>query len=563
MKNIRKWFWALMLWGTIGGIGALPAQKAVYPGEWLYDALTALALEQGLVFFTGSALTIAQVELMLAEIDELSLSSSGMALYEQVHNCLAAPPLFSYTAGALALNIDPALQPEFYFKTNERLAWNHKPGGRLPFLSLPADISLSSYITLESDLYLGENRMLSNAHDNYANFPFDKTLDGVQSIDTNFPKRAYLSAGVPLWKQSGINFRIGIGDDAYGRTKTGSIILSDSMKGVNYANLTFYSPVIRYSTDIKQLEVNKYLYLHYFQMQFFNRLSIALVEGVMVNAPFELRYLNPMMIFHGFSAWEDYGGYNEGIGEEGLSEYNSRVGSLGGLIIEARPWRYSRIYGLAAMNEFEIPGIEGGDDSTVPNSLAFQLGCETYIPVSAGYWTFGLEGVYTYPYMYILSNKNWSFYRESNEVSNPPIRDWVGTLFGPDSIAGTLWAGYRHISGWSASLAFLMLVQGENSGTGIFDVPDKAHYPFDKPDKGYYPKTPEEAGAATPTGTPAYTYHISASGEWRPSKWLRVSLQTGYKIIQNAGHNENRLEHGFEMSLSIGFTPRGLWTVAL
>jgi hypothetical protein len=185
--------------------------------------------------------------------------------------------------------------------------------------------------------------------------------------------------------------------------------------------------------------------------------------------------------------------------------------------------------------------------------MAFQLGTETYFPVSTGYWTFGVEGVYTYPYMYILANKNWSFYRESNEVSNPPIRDWVGTPFGPDSVGGTLWAGYHNASQWSASLAFLFVAQGENAETGIFD----------KPGNSYYPQTHGEAIANTPSGIPAYTYQISALGKWRVYDWLTLSAQTGYKVIQKFGHRHGNVEQGFEIIFSVRLTPKADWAIRL
>ncbi|MDR2535250.1 MAG: hypothetical protein LBD29_04355 [Treponema sp.] len=538
----------LGLCGIVRGFAG-PAQKVAYPGDWVYDALTALSLEQGRIFFTNSSLTYAQIELMLAEIDEASLSQSGLALYDQIYAYLNESSFLSFQSDIIDINVDTALQPELYFKTNETFDWEYKHGDRLRFFTLPADISVSSYLMLQSDLYIGENRRLSKVHDNYFNFPFDKHIDGVESFDTDFPKRAYLSAGLPLGKYSGINLRIGVGDNTYGRTKTGSIIISDTMKGINYAQLSLYSPWIKYTTEIMELEVNKYLYLHYFQMRLFNRLSLGIVEGVMVNAPFELRYLNPMMIFHGFTAWSDYGKYNEETGQEGLKSGDSRVGSYGGVILDWSPWKYFRIYGLFGMTEFQGPG-EVGSDSTGPNAFAFQLGSETYIPVSSGHWRFGLEGVYTYPYMYILGHKNWSFYREANETSNPWSRDWVGNPFGPDSIVGTIWAGYQDTRLWAVSLSFLFAAQGENSETAVFDLPDNE----------YYANTPEENASVTPTGIPAYTYLINLNGKWSASSWLHFTLRTSYKIIYNFEHIQERLEQGFEISFSIQFTPKGLWS---
>ena len=552
MKNVRQMFCVLVFCGFSTIISALPAQKLIYPGEWIYDALTALSLEQGIVFFTGTALTVNQIENMLAKIDESALSDSGMAMYERIQAYLNTPNLFSLSTGALDLYADAALQPEVYFKTNETLDWNYRHGDRMRFLMFPAGMAISKYVVLESELYVGENRRISEAHDNYFNFPFDKMIDRVTPIETNMPRRAYLSAGIPLWDASGINFRIGIGEDNIGRTQTDSIVFSDSVKAVNYAMLTFYSPRVKFSSEVKQLEVNKYLYLHNFQIQLFRRFSLGFVEGVMANAPFEIRFLNPMMIFHGFNAWEDnYKKYNEELNVEDNLE---RIGSYAALVLNWQPAQFIRIYGLGALNQFELP-YERGSDSTVPDSLAFQLGFESFIPVPTGHWTFGLEGVYTSPYMYILRHRNWSFYRESRENSNPPIYEWVGTSFGPDAIAGKIWVGYKDTSLWEASLSFLTLVQGENSSFSIFD-------PEIRPD-GHDPQTPEEATALSPTGTPSYTYQIRAFGKWVYSDLLTFSCQTGYTIVQNFGHKRNNLQHGFEISLSVQLFPRALRTFPL
>jgi hypothetical protein len=409
---------------------------------------------------------------------------------------------------------------------------------------------MASYVTIHADLAFGENRMLGEAHDNYTNFPFDKFLDDVQNVDSNIPRRAYLSAGFPVRKTMGINFRLGIGDDTFGRSKTGSVILSDNMRGVSYATLEFYSPYIKYAADVMELEVTKYLYLHHLQVNITRRFSLALVEGVMVNAPFEIRFLNPAMIFHSFSAWKSYADYNEQVGNDKnqddndfFAKYptNSRIGSLLGFSLDFRPWRYGRFYGLAAMNQLEVGSERGG---AVPDGLAFQFGYESFFPVSAGYWNFGVEGVYTYPYMYILAHKNWSFYRESLEVSTrreDPIREWVGSPFGPDSMGLSVWAGFRRRH-WSAAGSFLVLVQGENASTDVFD----------RPSMGYYPSTRGEAAVTTPSGQPAWTWLAEFEGTWIPKDWLSFTLRPAVKVVRTGGDNEA----GFELVLSARIAPK-------
>jgi hypothetical protein len=536
---------------------SLPKQKIIYPGDPIYDSLAKLAMEQGVVFLSGSTLTVMQIEQMLEKINPDSLSPSGLFVYDRVRAALAQDGALSLSSHVLRFDLDPALQPELYVKTNENLSWVYGRNQRLPFFSFPAAFSLSSYLTLEADLYFGENRRLSEAHDNYFNFMFDKTISGVQGFDVNAPKRAYMSAGFPFSRGMGVNFRLGIGDDFFGRTRTGSIILSDNMKEPSYANLTFYTPYLKYTADVMQLEVTKYFYLHRINVNIFNRLGFSVAEGVMVNAPFEIRFLNPLMIFHSLTAWETYkmdGGYNDQTGGKG-----ERVGSFLAVMLDGRIWKYGRLYGMAAMNQLEIPGAERGPDSTVPDAFAFQGGYESFIPLSSGYFTFGLEGVYTFPYMYVFHHVNWSFVRESKEVSNPITREWTGTPFGPDSIAGALWAGYEPSAPWSVFLSFVMAVQGERSGTNIFDTKVYSS-PLDGGGSPpyYYPKTHEEILARTPTGTPSYTYIISAEGKWSPLDWIHLSLRPSYKIVNGKRFAAGMYEqgHGFELTLSAQFTPR-------
>jgi hypothetical protein len=532
---------------------SLPKQKIIYPGDPLYDSLAVLALEQGIIFLAGSTLTVMQIEQHLERIDPDSLSPSGRYVYDRLRASLAEDGALSLGSHILRFDFDPALQPELYFKTNKDLSWVYDRNQRLPIFPFSAAFSLSSYLTLESDLYFGENRRLSDAHDNYFNFMYDKMISGVQNIDTNLPKRAYLSAGFPFGHGMGVNFRLGLGDDFIGRTRTGSIILSDNMKEPSYANLTFYTPYLKYTADIMELEATKYLYLHRIGVNVFNWLSFSMIEGVMVNAPFEIRYLNPLMIFHGLTAWETYdvpGGYNDQFGGSG-----ERVGSFLGMIFDGRIWKYGRLYGMVAMNQLELPGVERGANSTTPDAFAFQGGYESFIPVSSGYINFGVEGVYTFPYMYMMESVNWSFVRESKEVSNGLHREWTGTPFGPDSIAGTLWAAYRPSAPWSVALSFLMVVQGERSSTNVFDLtkPDGSRY--------HFPTIHEDILVSTPTGTPTYTYTISAEGKWSPLDWIHLSLRPAYKIVTGPARYVNATYQaeqgqGFEVSLSAQIMPR-------
>jgi hypothetical protein len=536
-KNISKWTLGLFLLFAGGGtVFPLPAQKLIYPGEWPYDALASLSQEQRVLFFSGAMITVTQMRGMLAEIDESSLSPSGQALYEKLAAYLESPGDLSFDSGALEVDVWAALQGELYYNSNEKTGWIYDHTRRKPFFTLPVSLSFSPYAVLELDVNVEQKRDALNINDNYGNFLFWK------SFNFNMPHRAYLSLGLPFRNSSGLQFRIGMGEDFFGRTHTGSVILSDYMTNVTHGSLAFYSPLVNYSANIMQFKVDKYYYYHKLETRFFKRLSFSMLEGVLVNAPLELRYLNPAMIFHSFHGYGDYEPPND------IAYDNSRVSSFFAMKLELQMIKYSRIYGIWALNELQTPGErKDHPDALRVNSFAFQGGAEFSLPHSlagGGHWTFGLEGVYTYPYFYVMEGKDWSFYKPADSQTGD-LEFWMGTPFGPDSAAASLWGGFNGPA-WSLSLSFLFLAQGERSSTGIFTAND------------YHPwrtKNTAELSLVSPTGIPAYTLALGLSGTWSPKEWLSLALYPGYKIIRNYDHLRGRVEQGLELALSLRLTP--------
>ena len=55
-----------------------------------------------------------------------------------------------------------------------------------------------------------------------------------------------------------------------------------------------------------EFNVDKYLYLHQIDIRLFKKLTFSALEGMIVNAPFELRFINPLTVFHGYAPWKDY-----------------------------------------------------------------------------------------------------------------------------------------------------------------------------------------------------------------------------------------------------------------
>jgi len=493
--------------------------------------------------------TVAQMEQYLAEIDVNLLSESGLVVYDRLAAYLKSEPPKNYQSDAVSAWFDVALQPEAYYKSNKNNLWIYDAHERNPVLQLPWGFSLNPWVTAEMDLYVGQNEYAAALHNNYVNIP----LDPVAQTDIHFPKRAYVSVGSPVGKASGFNLAIGIGDNFFGRTRTGSIIVSEYLERTIYAQASVYSPAFKYTAQVLQYEVNKYHYMHYIQFRPHRKFSFSVAEGVMANAPLELRFLNPFTIFHSYESYKTYKKYNDDVangGNAGVEDDNghSRIGSYLGVKLEFQPVNKLRLYSLFVMDVLNLPmkkthWMEG----LYPDAIGFQAGAELSFPVNGGYWELGLEGVYTYPYLYIMWGKGWSFYKESPEMEmDPPLRYWTGTPFGPDTIAGTIWAGFRSSTNWYGGLSFTFSAQGERSQLTVFD-----HFDDEKirPSHLVYDVT------VPPSGTPVFTYTTSLRGEYSPRKSLMLTLQPGYRVTVNSGHIKDRIDHGFEAAFSLRYTP--------
>ncbi|MDR0402596.1 MAG: hypothetical protein LBH35_03300 [Treponema sp.] len=523
----------------------LPPQKLLYSDDWAYEALSILSREQQIVFFADSVISVAQMESFLEAIDEERLSESGKELLQRLRTYLERSPWIGVKSGSLSAGIDLTLQGETYYKSSPNTPWIHDYHSRNPLLQLPANISLGPYVNLELVPFAGQNEYAASLHNNYINIPYNP----VDQFDIHFPRRSYLSIGIPLKEASGIHFAIGMGEDFLGRTRTGSVILSDHMNKVTYAKLSLYSSSLKYAVEVKQLEVNKYQYMHYLHIRPHRIFSLTFTEGVMVNAPLELRFLNPVTIFHGFESYKTYEDYDTELNAQ-VADHSggSRIGSYFGAKIEFQPFKNVRFYGLFAMDQLQL-GIEKRNwaSSLTPDALAFQAGTEMSVPVSGGYWNFGLEGVYTYPYMYVLHNEKWSFVKAYPEIDNITVRNWAGSPFGPDTIAGAFWAGYA-ASRWSLTFSFVFAAQGERSGTDVFETGN------------YMPSPAVYDVVVPPTGVPVYTATAGLFWEWRPRDWITVRFEPGYRFVNNSAHVTGQKAYGFEAALSVKFVPAPLKT---
>jgi hypothetical protein len=371
-----------------------------------------------------------------------------------------------------------------------------------------------------------------------------------QRFDLNVPLRAFAAAGGEWW-----NFQLGRDKVSFGPGRTGNLALSDNPDYYDFARLSFFSDIFKYSIFVSQMPMsleenlmydsrvtdwddpqkdyltettNRYFYLHRLDMRFFKKLSIGLSEGVMVgNSPLELRYLNPVMVFHSFFSWNDYPVW----GTEG-GDLN---GSLFSLDVE---WAFLpgwAVYGQVVMNEFSTPYESARFPNQPPPGMGYLLGAEYIHPLADWTLSWYAEMVYTDPFLYTLSSPYASmiWMRRSSELGSKELRyDWFGHGEGRDMMLAALGlsaAGEK----LALSLDLSFKRQGEHGIAWDWNT--------------------EDNNQNSPSGTPETALKAVFGVECKILPSLSLSGYFGGTALFDARHVTGNREYGMEAGLGVSY----------
>lgn len=545
-KNIFKMCAICAPFFFCAGVFARGNQELVESGNWIYSALGEISAEQKTANFSDSGpLSIAELRMYMSEIDYSALSEPSKALYDCVVSYFDETPL-SVKAGEVTCGIEPFVNFSAFYKTEDDIPWVYDRYERKPLLFVPVSVSIGDFFTAKMDVYFSENKNSSLLNGNYTNIPVS-----ADNIDINFPDNGYVSLGKMISPETGVSLKIGKGSKNIGRTSIGSVIWSDRMTGISYAEASVFSPNFRYSANVSQFNVDRYMYLHQLDARFFKKVTFTAIEGMFVNAPLELRYLNPFTIFHGMAPWRDYGS-NE-----------STTCAYLGLKFQYVPVSNMRIYGLYAMTQFQTHyEVTNWPDNTTPNGIGFQGGLEYFLPVKKGRLNFSLEGSSAQPYLYIKESPAWSLvhtFSESIGNAGYSFYEWIGSPFGPDTVGGELKIGWQIPNRFSLNLKYLFMAKGEMSENSVFKSVNWGGTVTKSPSdlNGWcYPESGDmdkaeakrRQGLATPTGIPEYVNRISLSASYNWTKKIETVLQPSLVFVGNSGHQNGEKRFGFEIA---------------
>lgn len=558
------------------------SQQLIYSDDWVLEALEQVFSEQKISPLINSApLTVAEIKLQLEKIDFEKLSSWSKNLYAEISGYLDSKDgIFDTKPVKFSFNISAS--PEILYKSNSDIDWtfatDYTKGGDYgaasnyngnrdvkKLVSVPIYLDFSDIFFIETEPYFSKNFWAFSENENLTNVMFSPN-----QMEFLFPSNAYLSAGKSFdaW---GFNFFIAKEGVSIGRSQTGNVLYNSTFQTDAVFQMSLYSKNVKYNLNVAEVDISKFMYIHYIDISLFKWLRLGILEGTLVNDSFSLKYLNPLMIMHSFGSWNEY------CSEEEKKHYNeANVCAYFGFDFDISPCKYFRFYGAYAQNEIQS-FLELSDDientgNYYPDSYAFQLGAELNIPDSSGgNWKASLEGVYSSPYCYVKQGAEWSLYKARTDMNfgkNDKICSWIGTPFGPDSIAAQAKLSYSRRK-WNAGLEYLFVAHGENS-FGLFSDKDEEGWYKYYPSAQWLQKdenlTEEEKNALAaelkkkarnllPSGIVSYTNRITCRGFYRINRHFCFDSALSYSFIFNNRNKQGSFAQGIELEAS------GTWTL--
>jgi len=508
--------------------------QMIKSGHWVYDDLEALCMESKTdFFFDTQPMTIGEMRFYFQKIPYEKLSENGQKTWEKVKEFLNKNNDF-FPEEELRLFGNVKANPEFYYKSNTDIAWSFNYYIKDFLLTIPLIIGFSDYVTIEPDFIIGKNQPSIQDPYNFTNIVYKG-----EHFEFLFPRFAYGAAGHAFDKW-GLNFYAAKEGLQIYNTQLGSIIYNRTFETDFYCSLNLYTEYLKYSLHVAEIDNKKFLYLHQVNLRPFKWLKVGVVEGSLLNAPFELRYLNPFMLMHQFGSWEQY----EHLLTENEDYYygEGRFSAYFGLMFEVIPFRNFKIYGLFAQNEIlDLGGSRTDKALSVPDSIGFQLGMQYNINLKDnGLIKTYLEGIYTSPYLYVKQSPEWSLYRcRDNMQTSGDTESWIGSPFGPDCLAVLLKAEYDSQKKWNAGISYTFSIHGQNTSEYMFSQYDDElgiykYYPYTQYKLA---ETDDERIAARDkgrymwmTGINTYKHQIKLNGSYSFMENLSVYGQGVYTI---------------------------------
>ena len=493
--------------------------------------------ESGSVFLSYAApYSDSELHAALDRIDPDKLSDIGREKYDRVRASLRPAP--TYRSGQLGLKLGLEANLDANWRSNESVPWIQGYQERPSFLALPVEAWAGNRAygyfepALRRDYYSVNDRVSGLSVPNWTSVPID-----LIGTDVNVPVRSFGAVGGSYWRLSLGRDRLSIGSMG-----EDNLVVNSQTEWYDYARLTLFFRDLQYSAYMVQLDTDRYLYMHHLDLLPFDRVSLGLTEGLLVgyDSP-QLRYFNPLMIFHGYIAWKDEPYPSDATTGDGstIAADPSGVGSMLGLELNYNPARYVTITAQYQFNAGRDPLkmlLWPDATSEIPNSDAYLLGAKLRMPYKQGYLRGTLCAVYAEPYDMVLGSDNASYiYRRTSNssYSDNPVEEWIGFSEGPDCVFVSGRFGYETLDDRHLDLVASYRWKGENDFATV------------------YAWSTENASKTAPTGTVEGRLRVGAEGSYRINSTWDASAAAYYTHRTNADNVEGSSDQSVELMLGL------------
>jgi hypothetical protein len=519
--------------------GEANRQEIIPLGDPVYASLDDLYLEAGFARYSGARpFSAAEFEAALARIPPGRLSSGGLAALELARERLSRAPLYSEGEtfafnGSLSASVEgyAHLPVDDSGRAGAPYAWSYGYEERPPFLSLTAELSLSSFMwaatafDFKEEYRAIDDRMspagsgARRSEKNHLSIPGKLT-----DLDTFFPFRGAMAIGA-----GAVSAEFGRDYLDWGNGRTGNLVLSGYTDYYDFLRLAIFSRAFKFSSIFSSFPVDpdspqkeRFLGLTAHRLEFspwgFLRLTVmeALALGGVDQDIDPIHDLNPVAVYH---AW--------------LTP--DRTNSMMSAELELSPLKYVNAYAQVALDEFQTPAETEAGSVGKPNALGYLAGLRSSLPLGGGVLRLGYEFVKTDPWLYNRSSP--PYYRSQRRIwsfVDPALDEWVvkpiGYEAGPDALVHDAEAAFEAPGAYGAALGFRWTAKG----------PVDLTTPYLK----------------SPAGATEERAELRLSGGWRVLPPLELTSQLRYIWVRNAGHSRGASTQDMELALGLRSTLR-------
>jgi hypothetical protein len=524
----------------------------ILTGDPVLDDLRYLSVESGnsIISFIPP-FAPHEIQTFLNSLDASLLSPSALQAYYRVEKRLNPEATINISGDLFTffININSTLETRLRFNTD--IPWYPQNTKAPSFVSLPLRFFFSEYVTL----YLEPMYAMDPQDYKKLDYFGDNIPIGTDYVcDLNIPLRAFLAVGGPFW-----NFQIGRDRLSYGTGQNGNLAIMDNPDYHDFMRLSLFSKYFKYSFLISHLPLvlsddiipsdkkfekddylkkttQRYLYLHRIDISLFNKVSLGIMEGALVgNSSLELRFLNPMGVYHSFFSWWNY---DEWVNEK----YDSMVGSLLSAEINWNILDSFAFYGQFIMNDFATDyELSISPEGQPPNALGYMAGLRYTHSINSWGSSYHVEFFYTDPYLHIVGSP-FASYIHMRYLAWAPDRYYYNYIGYPrDTIAIYAGADFFKNDIIKLSALFSWISSGQHNKDGV-------KWDFEKGPPNNLEKTPSNT-----YGPVENKYILSFATQWKIYPYITIKGDISGIYSLNNAYIDNAKAFGGQIGLSVNF----------